>query len=76
MDYLHPPTDPLPDASRAPEIEGDGGSSVSSGKGSLVGSLEDLETRTAQFTQYSMTSSIIPRSEGWFLVLVIFPFSH
>lgn len=40
--------------------------STSSATPSGVGSLQDsiLEKRTAQFTEYSMTSSVVPRSEG------------
>lgn len=42
--------------------------SVSSGRDSTLGSLDGMcdqsEKRTARFTEYSMTSSVIPRSEG------------
>ena len=40
--------------------------SVSSRENSTLGSLDagQLEKRTAHFTEYSMSSSVVPRSEG------------
>ena len=46
----------------------EGAGSVSGGEGSTLGSMEcghqGLEKRAARFTEYSMTSSKVPRSEG------------
>lgn len=47
---------------------GSEGGSGSSGRDSTLGSLDGMrdqsEKRTACFTEYSMSSSVIPRSEG------------
>ena len=47
--------------------------STSSAVGSDTGNLQDdiLEKKTARFTEYSMTSSVVPRSEGSKLIYVV-----
>ena len=60
-----------PDGDRSGSLNGEGEEEeeeeeASSDAASGVGSLEDvlMEKRTVQFTEYSMTSSVLPRSEG------------
>lgn len=49
----------------------------SGGEGSTLGSLgcacpdDGLDKKAAQFTQYSMTSSVVPRSEGQQLLVFL-----
>lgn len=75
-DFEH--SEPPNNAGSKPGTDSDGESdAVSSGSGSTLGSLEcnhdNSDKRTARFTEYSMTSSVIPRSEG---VLVIWLRMH